>query len=41
MGWILVATIVIIVVLMALYSVLKSGSDADDHLLGDRQYYED
>lgn len=41
MGWVLVAGIGIIVVIMALYSILKVGSDADDQLLGDAQYHED
>lgn len=37
-GWILVALVGINVIAMAIYSILKAGSDADDHMLADRQY---
>jgi hypothetical protein len=40
MGWLLVTIVGIIVVLMGLFSILKSGSNADDVMLGDRQYEE-
>jgi hypothetical protein len=39
-GWLLVAIVGVNVVLMAIYSVLKAGSDADDYWLGEDQYNE-